>query len=717
MSANTTNILEIQIPNVKTVKKTANVKSTNETKDKPSLFDNLLKKSTTKKTETKTETKIETKTKTETNTQVVSKAETKEDKKIIKKIESKVNLKLEIKIDEKSEPEIEISKNVNVIKNENKKTVDTIKTIQTDIPIKNEKKVSLLDKMILDAKVSKRLKTSKSKDIIPVDKKNTAILKNNLESESKVINNKTESNNIKNNLIKELIVHKDIKTIEVKENKIDNKLNTTIKETKSKNDTTKVPKIKSTVEVKDVKPSTLLDKIVADVKEQTKIKKLHSSLETKVDNSTQKHTDNEKVVLTTSKSIKKVITEVNDISNISEKLQSKTIEHKETDSKIVDSKVTELKTIKQVKTVIKNDKQEIISDVVSKSNITQLENTLPNDDIKSSIPKQTSLIDQVIISTVDNKTQNVNKQKIVKQDSVIQASMFLSSQKELDEVNKVQIISQSKKILEENKNLKGVQKSAKTLKLNATNIEVTNDTKKDITNNENQTKVIDVVQSKQDFDIQIKTNHNMLDKMAFIKNINVSSDHKKEHLQSLENQVVKYQEDTKEIQNKKVLVKDTIEISVPASVAQNITSKIIGARQQVGNFMSNMAREMYLNYKPPLTAFRMNLNPGTLGSISIVMKSDKVNKSMSVSMNMSSNATLESFIDNKTVLQTALQKNFSENSSNISLNFGMQNESSNQSFQQARDGSQNNDRDETKTTNNIEQTIVSEEVQENTDYM
>ena len=550
-----------------------------------------------------------------------------------------------------------------------------------------------------------------------MDKKNTAILKNNLESESKVINNKTESNNIKNNLIKELIVHKDIKTIEVKENKIDNKLNTTIKETKSKNDTTKVPKIKSTVEVKDVKPSTLLDKIVADVKEQTKIKKLHSSLETKVDNSTQKHTDNEKVVLTTSKSIKKVITEVNDISNISEKLQSKTIEHKETDSKIVDSKVTELKTIKQVKTVIKNDKQEIISDVVSKSNITQLENTLPSDDIKSSIPKQTSLIDQVIISTVDNKTQNVNKQKIVKQDSVIQASMFLSSQKELDEVNKVQIISQSKKILEENKNLKGIQKSAKTLKLNATNIEVTNDTKKDIKNNENQTKVIDVVQSKQDFDIQIKTNHNMLDKMVFIKNLDVSSEHKKEHLQSLENQVVKYQEDTKEIQNKKVLVKDTIEISVPASVAQNITSKIIGARQQVGNFMSNMAREMYLNYKPPLTAFRMNLNPGTLGSISIVMKSDKVNKSMSVSMNMSSNATLESFIDNKTVLQTALQKNFSENSSNISLNFGMQNESSNQSFQQARDGSQNNDRDETKTTNNIEQTIVSEEVQENTDYM
>jgi len=193
MPANTTNILEIQTPNVKTVKKTENVKSTNETKDKPSLFDNLLKKSTIKKTE--------------------------------------------IKIDEKSEPKIEISKNVNVVKNKNKKTVDTIKTIQTDIPIKNEKKVSLLDKMILDVKVSKRLKTSKSKDIIPTDKKNTAALKNNLKSESKLINNKTESNNIKNDLIKELIVHKDMKTTEVKDNKIDNKLNTTINETKSKNDT------------------------------------------------------------------------------------------------------------------------------------------------------------------------------------------------------------------------------------------------------------------------------------------------------------------------------------------------------------------------------------------------------------------------------------------------------------------------------------------------
>ena len=130
-----------------------------------------------------------------------------------------------------------------------------------------------------------------------------------------------------------------------------------------------------------------------------------------------------------------------------------------------------------------------------------------------------------------------------------------------------------------------------------------------------------------------------------------------------------------------------IQITVPQSVTETIQNKIIGAQQKVGSFMNDVARSMYLNYKPPVTAFKMSLNPANLGNISIVIKSNKSTKAIDVNMNMNNNNTLDTFVDNRSALQNALQKQLNDGSS-ISLNFGMQDGNSDQSFNQAYKDSQ-----------------------------
>ena len=59
----------------------------------------------------------------------------------------------------------------------------------------------------------------------------------------------------------------------------------------------------------------------------------------------------------------------------------------------------------------------------------------------------------------------------------------------------------------------------------------------------------------------------------------------------------------------------------------------------MATMMSDIARQMYENYKPPVTVFRINLNPVDLGNIAILMKNDK-NNGLSISMNISNPTTL-----------------------------------------------------------------------------
>jgi len=97
----------------------------------------------------------------------------------------------------------------------------------------------------------------------------------------------------------------------------------------------------------------------------------------------------------------------------------------------------------------------------------------------------------------------------------------------------------------------------------------------------------------------------------------------------------------------------------------------------MATMMSDIARQMYENYKPPVTVFRINLNPVDLGNIAILMKNDK-NNGLSISMNISNPTTLDALIDNQNVLRNSLNKTFDENTK-FNLDFSSSNQNDNQS--------------------------------------
>jgi hypothetical protein len=300
---------------------------------------------------------------------------------------------------------------------------------------------------------------------------------------------------------------------------------------------------------------------------------------------------------------------------------------------------------------------------------------------------------------INDNTKSIHQDKqessSIAQKNQLATTMYLSSQKESTKIDKAQIISQAKTIIEEDKTEKGIKKSAEKLNLNVSEI------KTDI--NEKQTS-IDPKQALQPTINKTSLYSNTLNKMAILKEQHefVDIDEiKKSSSESVSKPA------TSESQEK------TIQINVPSNTIQSLQTKIIGAHQKVSSFMSDLARNMYLNYKPPVTAFRMNLNPSNLGNIAVVIRSNKIDNTLNISMNMSSSNTLESFVENRSVLQNALQRNFSENtSSSISLDFGMQNDSTNQSFQESR-------QEQSQNTNNqnILQDVVEEETEVNSDYM
>ena len=139
-----------------------------------------------------------------------------------------------------------------------------------------------------------------------------------------------------------------------------------------------------------------------------------------------------------------------------------------------------------------------------------------------------------------------------------------------------------------------------------------------------------------------------------------------------------------------------------------MTSKIIGAKQQMSTMMSDIARQMYENYKPPVSVFRINLNPLELGSIAIMMKSDK-NNALSISMNISNNTTLEALVENQNILRNSLNKTFDENTK-FNLDFSSSNQNNNQSS-----NNQNNNQSSSRFENQGDTQTILQMKEENKD--
>ena len=273
----------------------------------------------------------------------------------------------------------------------------------------------------------------------------------------------------------------------------------------------------------------------------------------------------------------------------------------------------------------------------------------------------------------------------------LMANMFLNSQKQKKEQISLEQISKAKHNIVQKKTVESVKQSAAMLELDPENIEFEH---KDVKGEK-----LDKPAIKKAHQVKL-SNNNILNKMLLDNKISLAKeqiDLEKQQVDLIKSKAsltnINYEKD-KEI-NKTIEIQQT----VPIAIVETIQNKIVGAQQKIGSFMSEVARNMYLNYKPPVTAFRMNLNPANLGSISVVIKANKADSTVSVKMNMNNNSTLDLFVDNKNALYTALQKQLGD-SSNVSLNFDMQDGKSEQNFDQAKKDSQK--QSQNKQTGSIE---------------
>lgn len=116
------------------------------------------------------------------------------------------------------------------------------------------------------------------------------------------------------------------------------------------------------------------------------------------------------------------------------------------------------------------------------------------------------------------------------------------------------------------------------------------------------------------------------------------------------------------------LIQNIVTVKIQDNLLNSFESKIIGAKQHMNSLMSEVARTVYENYKPPISAFRIALNPANLGQIAIVLKNNS--SSLDIAMSLTNQNTLDVFSENQTALRQQISKAFGENS-NINLNFSI----------------------------------------------
>ena len=373
---------------------------------------------------------------------------------------------------------------------------------------------------------------------------------------------------------------------------------------------------------------------------------------------------------------------------------------------------------KEVESEVTETKINILSEANKSSQvIVKLENGIDiKDDGSSKNKKQeinkntkkTSLLDS-LVSEIKNK--NIQKNTTTKNETIVEqkdenikdkinAKVFLSNQQTKANIISKHHLAQSKEVLKDTTGIDAkvkIEKSAKILELNPSEIKIeAKENKKEILKVDTQNKINDKVQEQTTF------LNKVLFKQAMIVN-QTQIVQEKVTVASLEQS----KESVKQIKAEDIDIKET----TSQTAIQNITSKIISARQNMKSFMSDMARKMYENYKPPVTAFKINLNPAHLGSISITMKANKSENSLSISLNASQSSTLEVLEGSRQLLQTSLLKTFnSEN--NFSLDFSNNNDQSNN-----QENSKNNQEQSNSDIKDESDEIIENDISINDDYM
>ena len=576
-------------------------------KDKPSLFDSLLKTSIED---------IENSSAQNTNSKIVSQNITSNlEKSPLDEEVVEVNTKLidegldseAINLDENSNSEEvikDLSKNIiNELNKDNTKKdeiKEPTKNIQNSISSKN----SLLDRLVLEVKNSNLEQVPKVEQILSEPLENVDIVnsdKSFIKSLDKVIEGLKNQNNLEQKLDSEkIIISKDDKLVEI------------IKEQE--------------ILVEDINGNNLQIK----------------------DENSQNLDD---VNLETTQNLSQIIVNSEDRQNIENQIETSTVLKDSLNFEnilIVEDEVANSDAIKNE--TVKNENN------LNSQNILIVENEVVKTENNTKVDQKLSLMDQLIqtnskkdITTKIEESATSNPQsveQINKNSKDVASNIFLAEQK--NSLNNQLLFNKNEavNILKNASTIEDIEKSANILDLDANNLEVEQNISSESLNDLS-------VDEK-----EILDRKNILNSILNEKNIR-SVD--------VRNLI------TNSIEASKALLEDTINIlddkilDIQPNLVNSIQSRIVGAKQQMASMMSDVARQMYENYKPPVTVFRMNLNPGDLGTISVLMKQDK-SSGLTINMSVSNIATLELLMENQNMLRNSLAKTFND-SANFNLDF------------------------------------------------
>jgi len=388
----------------------------------------------------------------------------------------------------------------------------------------------------------------------------------------------------------------------------------------------------------------------------------------------------------------------------------------------IDKSITE--KIKNNLSVISDSSDEIktiISDIDTSNKIPKTAELLKEVDTKIEYKVETikeaiseikeKVLEVVIVKTTGNEIKKMESSSVniitnikgdVDSEKPLLASMFLNAQKSIKDKTLLEQAHDAKNNITDKKSIESVKESAKKLDLNLEKTEVNHE--------EEQGKKPVSTEKKEELKTNNLINTRTLNRAIIDQKIEAN------HVNVLRNNEISQKEIIKNSENEKKNNTEIVEMNVPKDIAQNLQNKIIGAQQKMGSFMNEVARNMYLNYKPPVTAFRVNLNPANLGTISIMLKANKVDNSLSVSMNLSNSNTMEAFTENKVALQSAIQRQFNE-TSNVTINFNMQDQNSENDFNQNNQNNQKNNQDKEQNADSEFIDIEDQEIIETNDYM
>ena len=584
-------------------------------KDKPSLFDSLLKTSIED---------IENSSTQNTNSKIVSQNSTSNLEKSpldgeVLEIDTKLGgeaIEFEtINLDENSNSEEvikDLSKNVtNDLNNDNTKkdeAKEPVKNIQNSLSSKN----SLLDRLVLEVKNSNLEQVSKGEQILSEPLKNLENVdiesndKTFIKSLDEVIEDLKSQNNLEEKLdSSKIVISKDDKSVEI------------IKEQE--------------VLVKDINGNSLQIK-----DENTKVVELVTSEKTQ--------------------DVSQIIVNIENTQELENKIQTSTILKDSLNSEnilIVQDEIVNDEAIKNE--VIKNENK-----VISENVLIIQDEAIKSEDVKinnnTKVEQKLSLMDQLIqsnskkdITAKIEEAVSLNPQSIEqtnKNSKELASNIFLADQK--NSLNNQLLFNKNEaiNILKNASGIEDIEKSANILDLNANNLEVEQN-----------------ISSENLTDLSVDEKE-ILDRKNILNSILNEKDVRSVDVRNLI---------TNSIEASKALLEDTINIvddkvlDIQPNLVNSIQSRIVGAKQQMASMMSDVARQMYENYKPPVTVFRMNLNPGDLGTISVLMKQDK-SSGLTINMSVSNIATLELLMENQNMLRNSLAKTFNDNA-NFNLDF------------------------------------------------